>query len=238
MSDKTKIEWTRGDDGSPGATWNPVTGCSKVSAGCEHCYAETLAERFRGTPGHYFEHGFDVQLRPEKLEQPLRWRRPRRIFVNSMSDVFHDQVPDEYVAKVFAIMALAPQHTFQVLTKRHARMRSLLSRPEFWHLVTEQGRAHHISDGQGWLRVGAMLGGRPLPNVWLGCRSKIRSGPTSASRPYSLHRRPSGFCPVSRCSARSTSPSVCGPWTRMRAVIRGAVLRIRRWCREETGLIG
>lgn len=168
MSDKTKIEWTRGDDGSPGATWNPVTGCSKVSAGCEHCYAETLAERFRGTPGHYFEHGFDVQLRPEKLEQPLRWRRPRRIFVNSMSDVFHDQVPDEYVAKVFAVMALAPQHTFQVLTKRHARMRSLLSRPEFWHLVAEQGRAHHIGDGQGWLRVGAMLGGRPLPNVWLG----------------------------------------------------------------------
>lgn len=168
MSDRTKIEWTRGDDGAPGATWNPVTGCTKVSAGCDHCYALTLAERFRGTPGHYFEHGFDVQLRPDKLDQPLRWKRPRRVFVNSMSDLFHDQVPDEYIARVFAIMALAPQHTFQVLTKRHGRMRALLSNPLFWHLVAEQGRAHHIGDGQGWVRVGAMLGGKPLPNVWLG----------------------------------------------------------------------
>ena len=148
MSDKSRIEWTD-------ATWNPVTGCTKVSPGCDHCYASTLAERFRGTPGHYFEHGFDVRLRPGKLDQPLRWTRPRRIFVSSMSDLFHADVPDEYIAKVFAVMALAPQHTFQVLTKRHGRMRSLLSSWQFREaLRCELGRP----DLAEW----------PLPNVWMG----------------------------------------------------------------------
>ena len=128
MSGKTDIEWTD-------STWNPVTGCTKVSAGCDHCYAETFAERWRGTPGHYFERGFDVQLRPDKLDWPLRKRKPQRIFVNSMSDLFHDQVPDEYIARVWAVMALAPRHTFQVLTKRHGRMRSLLGSEFFAGLV-------------------------------------------------------------------------------------------------------
>lgn len=121
MSDGTGIEWTQ-------ATWNPVTGCTKVSAGCDHCYAETFAERFRGTPGHYFENGFDVQFRPDKLDLPLRWRKPRKIFVNSMSDLFHDQVPDDYIARVWQAMGCAPQHTYQILTKRHARMRSWVTR--------------------------------------------------------------------------------------------------------------
>jgi protein gp37 len=121
MADKTGIEWTD-------ATWNPVTGCTEVSPGCDRCYAKTFAERWRGTPGHYFENGFDVQLRSDKLELPLRWKRPRRIFVNSMSDLFHDDVPDDYIAQVFAVMTVARQHTFQILTKRHARMRSLVSR--------------------------------------------------------------------------------------------------------------
>lgn len=150
----TKIEWC--DE-----TWNPITGCDKVSAGCDHCYAETLAERFRGTSGHYFENGFDVQLRPDKLDQPLRWKRPRRVFVNSMSDLFHDSVPDEYIAKVFAVMALAPQHTFQILTKRHARMHSLLSSNTFVDKVfaasVEFGGEKDWSDLD-W----------PLPSVWLG----------------------------------------------------------------------
>ena len=128
MSDKTGIEWTQSDDGTPGATWNPVTGCSKVSAGCDHCYAETFAERWRGVPGHHFENGFDVTLRPDKLDQPLRWRRPRRIFVNSMSDLFHDSVPDGYIARVWDVMGQCPQHTFMILTKRHARMRSWVRR--------------------------------------------------------------------------------------------------------------
>lgn len=130
MSTNTKIEWTQGDDGTPGATWNPVTGCTKVSPGCDHCYAETFAERWRGTPGHHFQNGFDVTLRPERLDQPLRWRKPRRIFVNSMSDLFHDAVPDLFIEQVFDVMEEAKRHTFLVLTKRHARMRSFVRRRE------------------------------------------------------------------------------------------------------------
>lgn len=116
MADNSRIEWTD-------ATWNPTTGCTKVSPGCDHCYAETLFNRFHG-PG-----AFDtVTLRPERLDQPLRWRKPRRVFVNSMSDLFHDNVPDGYIAWVFYVMEQCPQHTFQVLTKRHARMRSFMKR--------------------------------------------------------------------------------------------------------------
>jgi protein gp37 len=144
MSDKTAIEWTD-------ATWNPTTGCTQVSPGCDRCYALTLSERFRGVPGHYFENGFDVQLRPDKLDQPLRWKKPRRIFVNSMSDLFHDDIPDAYIALVFGVMATAKQHSFQLLTKRHGRMRSLLNNIGF--------RASIATDAPvEW----------PLPNVWLG----------------------------------------------------------------------
>jgi len=159
MSDRSAIEWTD-------ATWNPVTGCTKVSPGCDHCYAETFAERFRGVPGHHFEHGFDLTLRPERLRIPLRWRRPRRVFVNSMSDLFHADVPDAFIAAVFAIMAMTPRHTYQVLTKRHARMRALLSRPIFAHLVCDAGR-ELAGCQQDWLAAGRLLAG-PLPNVWLG----------------------------------------------------------------------
>ena len=164
MSDNTGIEWTD-------ATWNPVTGCTEVSPGCDHCYAKTFAERFRGTSGHYFEHGFDVQLRPDKLDLPLRWRRPRRIFVNSMSDLFHDQVPDTYIAQVFAVMALAPQHTFQVLTKRHARMRALL-RDDLYDLMVRQLAAEDSEIYDAFTNRAALQPERritwPLPNVWLG----------------------------------------------------------------------
>ncbi|MGO9490388.1 MAG: DUF5131 family protein [Solirubrobacteraceae bacterium] len=118
MADRSRIEWTE-------ATWNPVTGCDQVSPGCAHCYAKTFAERWRGTPGHPYEQGFDLKLWPERLEQPLRWLRPRMIFVNSMSDLFHERIPDEYIAEVFDVMARATQHTFQVLTKRHERLAAL-----------------------------------------------------------------------------------------------------------------
>jgi len=161
MGDRTKIEWTRGEDGTPGATWNPITGCDKVSAGCDRCYAETFAERFRGTEGHYYSNGFDVQLRPDKLGLPLRWRKPRRIFTNSMSDLFHDKVPDEYIARVFAVMALASRHTFQVLTKRHGRMRTLLSSPAFAALVDQESIAYDRSP------LGHRSISWPLHNVWL-----------------------------------------------------------------------
>ena len=120
MPDKTAIEWTN-------ATWNPVTGCTKISAGCDRCYAERIAERFRGVAGHPFESGFDLTLRPERLRQPLAWRRPRMIFVNSMSDLFHKKVPREFVDAVFETMERADRHVFQVLTKRSSRMRDYVN---------------------------------------------------------------------------------------------------------------
>lgn len=119
MSDRSKIEWTD-------ATWNPVRGCVKISPGCKHCYAEVFAERFRGVAGHPYEQGFDVRLVPEKLSDPLRWPKPRTVFVNSMSDLFQDAVSDEYVVMVARVMEMANWHTYQVLTKRAERMRDML----------------------------------------------------------------------------------------------------------------
>jgi protein gp37 len=160
MSARTRIEWTE-------ATWNPVTGCQKISEGCDHCYAETFAERWRGTPGHPFEQGFDVRLWPQRLTLPLRWRKPRKVFVNSMSDLFIDDVGDDFVAKVFAVMVAAPQHTFQVLTKRHGRMRSLLSNEAFWLAVADEL-------GRLW----AMTPPAPLrcapPWIWLGVSTETQ----------------------------------------------------------------
>jgi protein gp37 len=115
MADKSRIEWTE-------ATWNPVTGCDQVSPGCAHCYAKTFAERWRGVPGHPYEQGFDLRIWPERLDQPLKWKRPRTIFVNSMSDLFHERIPDEFIAQVFNVMERANHHIFQVLTKRPERM--------------------------------------------------------------------------------------------------------------------
>lgn len=121
MAQVSDIEWTD-------ATWNPVTGCTKISAGCDNCYAERFAERFRGVLGHPFEVGFDLTLRPERLLQPLLWRRPRMIFVNSMSDLFHKQVPVDFIGQVFDTMERATGHTFQVLTKRSTLMRAFVAR--------------------------------------------------------------------------------------------------------------
>ncbi len=119
MANNSKIEWTD-------ATWNPVRGCTKISPGCKHCYAETFAERFRGVRGHPYEQGFDLKLVPEKLTEPLTWRSPKLVFVNSMSDLFQTGVPDEYVLAVTEVMATASWHTFQVLTKRSERLREML----------------------------------------------------------------------------------------------------------------
>ena len=121
MADNSAIEWTD-------ATWNPVTGCTKISAGCDNCYAERFAERFRGVAGHPFAMGFDLTLRPERIEQPLDWRRPRMIFVNSMSDLFHKRVPTEFVDRVFDTMERADWHVFQLLTKRSSRLRDYANR--------------------------------------------------------------------------------------------------------------
>ncbi|MCI0628906.1 MAG: phage Gp37/Gp68 family protein [Acidobacteria bacterium] len=120
MSEHSKIEWTD-------ATWNPVRGCTKISPGCRHCYAETFAERFRGVAGHPYEQGFDLKLVPEKLLEPLQWARPKTVFVNSMSDLFQAGVPDYFIVAVATVMSLANWHTFQVLTKRSDRLKHLLS---------------------------------------------------------------------------------------------------------------
>lgn len=143
MSDKSKIEWTD-------ATWNPVRGCTKISPGCSHCYAETFAERFRGVPNHPFEFGFDLRLIPEKLANPLRWGASRMIFVNSMSDLFHADVPDDYIVLVARVMMAANWHTYQVLTKRADRLRELLAgklqfaaqQDHIWWGVSVENRQH------------------------------------------------------------------------------------------------
>lgn len=145
MSLQSEIEWTD-------ATWNPVRGCTKVSPGCKHCYAETFAERFRGVKGHPYEQGFDLRLVPEKLTEPLRWRVPRMVFVNSMSDLFQDGVPDDYIVAVARVMVSAKWHTYQVLTKRSDRMRSLLNsalafaarEPHIWWGVSVEDRKYGL----------------------------------------------------------------------------------------------
>jgi protein gp37 len=120
MSEHSKIEWTD-------TTWNPLRGCTKISPGCKHCYAETFAERFRGVSGHPYEQGFDLRLVPEKLAEPFQWSSPRTVFVNSMSDLFQPEVPDEYIEDVVKVMVEANWHTYQVLTKRSERLREMLS---------------------------------------------------------------------------------------------------------------
>lgn len=142
----TTIEWTRGDDGTAGKTWNPVRGCTKISPGCKRCYAETFAERWRGIAGHAYERGFDPRFVPDQLDAPLRWRKPRRVFVNSMSDLFHEAFTNEQIGAVFGVMAACPQHSFQILTKRAARL------PEWF----------------AWLARTRPRAALVLPNVWLG----------------------------------------------------------------------
>jgi protein gp37 len=145
MSDHSAIEWTD-------ATWNPVRGCTKVSPGCAHCYAETFAERFRGVAGHPYEQGFDLRLVPAKLEEPLRWRAPRMVFVNSMSDLFQHDVPDDFIVEAVNVMRRANWHTFQVLTKRPARLAELLTTKlrvaaqcdHIWWGVSVEDRRHGL----------------------------------------------------------------------------------------------
>lgn len=136
----SSIEWTT-------ATWNPVTGCTKVSPGCDHCYAETFAERWRGVPGHPYEQGFDLTLRTPRLEQPLHWRRPATVFVNSMSDLFHADIPEPYIAEVFDVMRRASWHQFQVLTKRAERLERITRRvpvpANVWLGVSVEGPAYY-----------------------------------------------------------------------------------------------
>ena len=145
MSQNTAIEWTD-------VTWNPIRGCTKISPGCAHCYAETFAERFRGVPGHPYEQGFDLRRVPEKLLEPFRLAAPKMIFVNSMSDLFHKDVSDDEIVAIVRVMVRADWHTYQVLTKRSERMRDLLrtklafasDRPQIWWGVSVEDRKHGL----------------------------------------------------------------------------------------------
>ena len=197
---KTKIEWTKGEDGEAGMTWNPIRGCSRVSEGCRHCYAERLAARslpglnspktglpFAAVMADNHPHWTGkVELIESMLDLPLHWRKPRKIFVNSMSDLFHEALLDEAIDRVFTVMAMCPQHTFQVLTKRPERMMEYLSgdpQESFynWGALAgdflghgADGRVHkfigeaHSSDYEEWI-------GWPLPNVWLGVSVEDRA---------------------------------------------------------------
>ena len=168
MSDGTKISWAD-------ATWSPLVGCDKVSRGCDHCYAIRNAHRMAAHPNRLVADAYagveaggewtgNVNLLANRLDQPLRWRKPRRIFVNAQSDLFHKEVPDDFIARVFAVMALAPRHTFQVLTKRHGRMRSLLRSSDFRSAVEDaiKGMVSAHQPKHVWYAAW------PLPNVWLG----------------------------------------------------------------------
>jgi len=166
MGDKSRIEWTE-------ATWNPTTGCDRVSPGCDHCYAMSLAPRLKAMGSKRYQRdgdprtsgpGFGLTLHSETLGLPMRWTKPRRIFVNSMSDLFHDEVPDRFIADVFAVMTIAERHTFQLLTKRHGRMRSLLTSVRFWRDVST-ARNVRGSDSLPYTGAG---GFEPPSNVWLG----------------------------------------------------------------------
>ncbi len=145
MAEHSKIEWTD-------STWNPVRGCIKVSPGCKHCYAEAFAERFRGVKGHPYEQGFGLRLVPEKLTEPLLWPAPRMVFVNSMSDLFQEGVPDDYVVAVATVMQSANWHTYQILTKRSTRMAELLTTKlsfvansrHIWRGVSVENRKHGL----------------------------------------------------------------------------------------------
>jgi protein gp37 len=176
MGENSSIEWTD-------ATWNPTRSCTKIAPGCKNCYAERFAERFRGVAGHPYEQGFDPRLAPEQLGVPLSWKKPRKVFVDSMSDLFHEDFPFEYIAACFGVMAACPQHTFQILTKRPARA------AEFFQWITDQAEDLRASVGEkppgghAEPSVCALLfvnaGGTdllrevqrmtwPLPNVWIG----------------------------------------------------------------------
>ena len=159
MAEISKIEWTD-------STWNPVTGCTKISPGCKYCYAEVIAERYRGVPNHPYNQGFDMRLWPQRLELPLKWKKPRRIFVNSMSDLFHPYVPDEFIDRVFETMCKASNHQFQVLTKRPERMSEYM---------------------ESWDKKFGPLAGK-YPNIWLGASIETEK---YMERAYIVSRLPS-----------------------------------------------
>jgi protein gp37 len=230
MSDRSAIEWTE-------ATWNPVRGCTKVSPGCKHCYAETLAERFRGVPGHPFEQGFDLRLVPEAIDLPRRWKRGRLVFVNSMSDLFHEDVPPDFIERVFATMVATPQHRFQVLTKRPERVLALTRHLTFaaniWMGVSVENSdylwrvddLHSIPAPVRFLSIEPLLG--PLPDLDLAAIDWVIVG--GESGPGARPMRPEWARAIrDRCIATAT-PFFFKQWGGVQKSRAGRLLDGRTW---------
>ena len=230
MSDGSAIEWTD-------ATWNPVRGCTKVSPGCKHCYAEKFAERFRGVPDHPFGQGFDLRLVENAIELPLQWRRPRRIFVNSMSDLFHEDVPEPFILRVFDVMRRASHHHFQVLTKRSERMAeiadSLAIAPNVWMGVSVENADYtsrvrdlaRVAADVRFLSVEPLLG--PIDDLPLeGIHWVIVGG---ESGPRARPMSPAWVRSIREQCARARVPFFFKQWGGVRKHITGRLLDGRSW---------
>ncbi|HLE85422.1 MAG TPA: phage Gp37/Gp68 family protein [Thermoanaerobaculia bacterium] len=230
MAQTTAIEWTE-------ATWNPVRGCTKVSPGCKHCYAQTFAERWRGIPGHPYEQGFDLRLVPEKLEEPLAWTKPRRIFVNSMSDLFHERVPEAFIQQVFEVMEEASWHTFQILTKRSTRVRELAPRlpwpPNVWQGVSVENARYSFRVGDlqqvpaaiRFLSVEPLLG--PIPSLPLDGISWVIVG--GESGPKHRHLDPAWVREIRDQCTRARVPFFFKQWGGRTPKAGGRMLDGREW---------
>ena len=230
MATNSKIEWTD-------TTWNPIRGCTKISPGCKHCYAERFAERFRGVKGHPFEQGFDLRLVPEKLNEPLRWKRPQRIFVNSMSDLFHEDVPLAFIQSVFAVMNQAGWHQFQILTKRAERLEQVSSQlgwaPHIWMGVSVENKDHlwrvdHLRKTKArtkFLSVEPLLG--PLGEVrWEGIDWVIVGG---ESGPGARPMDPSWVTDIKDQCRRAGVPFFFKQWGGVQKKRNGRELEGRTW---------
>lgn len=233
MAEKTSIEWTD-------ATWNPVTGCKKISPGCDNCYAERFSERFRGVPRHPFNCGFDLALRPERLEQPLGWRRPRMIFVNSMSDLFLKEISKDYVSRVFDTMERASWHTFQVLTKRSSRLRDFVNEryadacpSHIWLGVSvEDGmrasRIDHLRQtkaGVRFLSIEPLIG--PMGSLNLDDIHWVIVGGESGPRARPIEE--DWVCDIQRQCKKARVPFFFKQWGGLRPKSRGRTLKGRKW---------
>lgn len=230
MSDNSPIEWTN-------ATWNPVRGCTKVSPGCKYCYAERFSERFRGVPGHPFEQGFDLRLVPDSLELPQRWRVTRLIFVNSMSDLFHEGVPDDYIGRVLDVIAASPQHQFQILTKRAERLASFADEyslpPNAWFGVSVENaeyawRIEHlrkIPSRVRFLSIEPLLG--PLDDLDLSGIDWVIAG--GESGPKARPMDPSWVRGIRELCLDADVPFFFKQWGGRRKKLAGRILDGRTW---------
>lgn len=230
MSQDSPIEWTD-------ATWNPVTGCTKISPGCANCYAETFAERFRGVANHPYEQGFDLKLWTNRLELPLTWRKPKRIFVNSMSDLFHKDVPDAFVFQVFEIMQKAHWHQFQVLTKRADRLLAMSKNlpwpSNVWAGVSVENNdvLHRVDCLRGtgaavkFLSVEPLLG--PLPDLDLSGIDWVIVGGESGRKPRPLD--PQWVLDVRDKCAQAGVPFFFKQWGGRNKKAAGRILEGRTW---------